>query len=86
MLQGERHALFLLSLRDRSVRQDARTEHPEAVPMPRKGFHRVIPEQSRVATIRNLRGLRDEAVRVATNALNQGDWRAALDCLRRAQN
>ena len=53
--------------------------------MSRKGSNRVTPEQSRAATIRNLRGLRDEALRVATSALNQGDWRAALEWLWRVQ-
>jgi len=54
--------------------------------MTRKGFRRVTPEESRSATIRNLRHLRDEAVRVAKNAIHEGDWQAALDCLYRAQD
>jgi hypothetical protein len=61
------------------------TEQHVAVCVVRKGFRRISPEQSRAATVRNLRALRDEAVRVATNALNRRDWPAALECLWRAQ-
>ena len=68
-----------------SVGWSHRTPGSRPYALSRKGFHRVPSEQSRAATIRNLRGLRDEAVRVATNALNQGDWRAALESLWRAQ-
>lgn len=42
--------------------------------MPRKGFHRVTREQSRAATIRNLRGFRDTAVQYAKDALVGDDW------------
>ena len=73
-------------LRDRgSVRQEACTEHRVAKCMIRKGFRRVTPEQSRAATVRNLRGLRDTAVQFAKNALAENDWRAALACLWRAE-
>jgi len=51
-----------------------------------KDHLRVVPAQSRAAAIRNLRHLRDEAVRVAKNVINEGDWQAALDCLYRAED
>ena len=54
--------------------------------MPRKGFRRVTPDQARAATIRNLRHLRDEALRFAKNATIDGDVEAAFECLARAQD
>jgi len=55
-----------------AVRRDARTEHRVAQGMPRKGFPRVTPEQSRAATADALRGLRDKAVELVKAALRPG--------------
>jgi hypothetical protein len=52
--------------------------------MTRKGFRRVTREQSRQATIRNLRHLRDIGVQYAKDTLARDDWRVALECLLRA--
>jgi hypothetical protein len=53
--------------------------------MTRKGFRHVSREQSRLATIRNLRGLRDTAVQYAKDALTKDDWPTGLACLQRAE-
>jgi len=66
------------------VRQESNTEHHERVRVTRKNVRKVSPQQARQRTITTLQYLRDEAVRMATESLAAGEWRAALTCLGKA--